>query len=354
MAGSSIGTLFILSTFGESHGVAIGGIIDGFPAGFSIDLDAVQAELDRRKPGQSNLVTPRKESDRVQFLSGISNGISLGTPIGFIIPNEDQRSKDYDQLEEAFRPSHADYTYFKKYGIHEHRGGGRSSARETACRVVAGALAKQYLQAQGIQFSTYVDHIGHLQLHESRFYTLEEIEATATRCPDLELSQQMESLILQTKKDGDTLGGSIRIVVQGVPAGLGEPVFDKLHACLGKAFFSINAVKGVSFGSGFDAVKMLGSEHNDLFNSDGTTKTNFSGGIQGGISNAMPIEARIAFKPVSSILKTQQTINKHNNEVELEGKGRHDACVVPRAVPIVEAMCAMVLLDFFLMQRAYQ
>lgn len=355
MAGSTIGILFQLTSFGESHGAAIGGIIDGFPAGFEIDVSEIQKELDRRKPGQSNIVTQRKESDQVQFLSGILNGITLGTPIGFMIFNEDQKSEDYDLLKEAFRPSHADFTYYHKYGIKDHRGGGRSSARETACRVVAGALAKQYLAKHNIVFSTYVDQIGHLKLDSKyTFYTQHEIDSTLTRCPDLQVSSQMETLIKEVRKEGDTIGGSVSCVIQGLPIGLGEPVFDKLHASLGKALFSINAVKGVEFGSGFAAPSMRGSEHNDVFNVDGTTKSNNSGGVQGGISNGMPVTLRVAFKPVSTIMQAQQTINRDSSVIEIKGEGRHDACVVPRAVPIVEAMCAIVLLDFLLIQKAYQ
>jgi chorismate synthase len=319
-----------------------------------LDLNAIQMELDRRKPGQSSIVTQRKESDTVQFLSGIMDGKTLGTPIGFIIKNEDQRSKDYNHNDSAFRPSHADFTYEKKYGIRDHRGGGRSSARETACRVVAGAIAKQNLKSIGIDFSTYVDQVGELSLSSDDFYSNESIESNPVRCPNDSMASQMEELIREVRKNGDTIGGCVRCVAKNVPVGLGEPVFDKLHAELGKAMFSINAVKGVEFGAGFDAVGMKGSEHNDIFNSDGSTQTNYSGGIQGGISNGMPINFRVAFKPVATIMKNQATINALGEEVDISGKGRHDPCVVPRAVPIVEAMAAIVLLDFYLRSKANQ
>ena len=352
MAGSTFGTLFRLSTFGESHGTAIGGVIDGVPSNIQLDFDKIQLELDRRKPGQSAIVTQRKESDTVQFLSGIFEGKTTGTPIGFIIPNEDQKSGDYEHLKEAYRPSHADFTFDKKYGIRDYRGGGRSSARETASRVVAGAIAKQILDTIGIEFSTYVDQVGSIRLNDSSFFLMDAIESSPVRCPDLKTAERMEGLIREVRKEGDTIGGCVKCMIVNVPVGLGEPVFDKLHAELGKAMFSINAVKGVEFGSGFSAVEMRGSVHNDLFNADSTTKTNFSGGIQGGISNGMPIEFRIAFKPVATLIKTQSTIDSKGEIVELEGKGRHDACVVPRAVPIVEAMAAIVILDFYLRNKA--
>ena len=352
MAGSTFGTLFRLSTFGESHGTAIGGVIDGVPSNILLDLEKIQIELDRRKPGQSAIVTQRKETDTVQFLSGIFEGKTTGTPIGFVIPNEDQKSGDYEHLKEAYRPSHADFTFDKKYGIRDYRGGGRSSARETASRVVAGAIAKQILDSLGIEFSTYVDQVGSIRLNDSSFFLMDAIESSPVRCPDLKTAERMEGLIREVRKDGDTIGGCVKCMIINVPVGLGEPVFDKLHAELGKAMFSINAVKGVEFGSGFSAVEMRGSEHNDLFNADSTTKTNFSGGIQGGISNGMPIEFRVAFKPVATLIKTQSTIDSKGEIVELEGKGRHDACVVPRAVPIVEAMAAIVILDFYLRNKA--
>ena len=352
MAGSSFGTLFKLTTFGESHGIAIGGIIDGVPANFPLDIPAIQLELDRRKPGQSSLVTQRKESDTVQFLSGIFEGKTLGSPIGFIILNENQKEADYAHLKDTFRPSHADFTYEKKYGIRDYRGGGRSSARETASRVVAGALAKQVLNSIGIKFSTFVDQVGDIRFHSDEFFALKEIESNLVRCPDKNLAEKMENLIREVRKDGDTIGGVISCVIQGVPAGLGEPVFDKLPAELGKAMLSINAVKAFEIGSGMESITMRGSQHNDLFNEDGTTQTNYSGGIQGGISNGMPIHFRVAFKPVATIMQTQASINTQGDKIELEGKGRHDACVVPRAVPIVEAMAALVILDFYLRNKS--
>lgn len=354
MAGSVFGNLVRLSTFGESHGKAIGGILEGIPAGFSIDFDEVQKELDRRRPGQSAIVTQRRESDKVQFLSGIFEGKTLGTPIGFLLENEDQKSADYDQLQKAFRPSHADFTYQQKYGIRDYRGGGRSSARETVSRVVAGAIAKQVLVQQGIRIDAFVDQIGSLKWLGEWNSELKSIsESTIVRVPSLELAAEMEELIREVRKDGDTIGGSIRCVIEGVPAGIGEPVFDKLHAELGKAMLSINAVKGFEIGSGFDAVSMRGSQHNDLFTIDGKTSTNHSGGIQGGISNGMPIDFRVAFKPVATIMQEQQTINESFESVSLSGKGRHDPCVVPRAVPIVEAMAALVILDYLFIQKGY-
>jgi chorismate synthase len=352
MAGSSFGTFFKLTTFGESHGTAIGGIIDGVPANFLLDIPAIQLELDRRKPGQSSLVTQRKESDTVQFLSGIFEGKTLGSPIGFIILNENQKEADYAHLKDTFRPSHADFTYEKKYGIRDYRGGGRSSARETASRVVAGALAKQVLNSIGIKFSTFVDQVGDIRFHSDEFFALKEIESNLVRCPDKNVAEKMENLIREVRKEGDTIGGVISCVIQGVPAGLGEPVFDKLPAELGKAMLSINAVKAFEIGSGMESIAMRGSQHNDLFNEDGTTQTNYSGGIQGGISNGMPIHFRVAFKPVATIMQTQESINTQGDKIELEGKGRHDACVVPRAVPIVEAMAALVILDFYLRNKS--
>lgn len=354
MAGSSYGKLFRLSSFGESHGAAIGGVIDGFPAGVEIDLDFIQQELDRRKPGQSKIVTQRKESDRVQFLSGIFEGRSTGTPIGFLIPNEDAKSKDYEHLKDSFRPSHADYTYEKKYGHRDYRGGGRSSARETASRVVAGALAKLFLESQGISIQAFVSQVGAIRMTASEIENadLSLVESNVVRCPHPEKAKAMEELILEVRKQGDTIGGCVCCNITGVPAGLGEPVFDKLHAELGKAMLSINAAKGFEIGSGFAGVEMRGSEHNDAFNADGSTKTNHSGGIQGGISNGMPIYFQAAFKPVATIILPQESIDKAGNPITLEGKGRHDPCVVPRAVPIVEAMAAIVLLDFLLRQNA--
>ena len=353
MAGNSIGTLFRLTTFGESHGEALGGIIDGCPPNITLDFEAIQHGLDRRKPGQSAIVTQRKEGDKVRFLSGILNGKTTGTPIGFIIENENQHSADYAHIAEVYRPSHADYVYQQKYGIRDYRGGGRSSARETACRVVAGAIAKQILK--GVQITAYVSSVGELTL--TKAYTeldLAIAETNAVRCPDPTLAEQMEAYIKAIRKEGDTVGGVVSCVVKGVPVGLGEPVFDKLHAQLGKAMLSINAVKGFEYGSGFAGTAMRGSQHNDLFNPDGTTQTNYSGGIQGGISNGMDIYFRVAFKPVATLMQEQPALDTHGNIVTMQGKGRHDPCVVPRAVPIVEAMVALVLLDFYLLNNSYQ
>jgi len=350
MAGSSFGTIFKLTTFGESHGKAIGGIIDGVPANQLIDVEAVQAELDRRKPGQSSIVTQRKESDTVEILSGIFEGRTTGTPIGFTIQNDDQKSNDYEHIKDVFRPSHADFTYANKYGNRDYRGGGRSSARETACRVVAGAIAKQILATIGVDIVAYVDQVGTIKVGNEIDYNV--IDENPVRCPNMKVAAEMEALIKEVRKDGDTIGGSIRCEINHVPVGLGEPVFDKLHAELGKAMLSINAVKGVEFGSGFDCIEMRGSQHNDLFNEDGSTQTNHSGGIQGGISNGMPITIRIAFKPVATIIQSQTTLNSDGELIEMDGKGRHDPCVVPRAVPIVEAMAAITILDFYIRDKA--
>ena len=352
MAGSTYGTLFRLTTFGESHGPAIGGVVDGFPPNVEIDVDLIQRDLHRRRPGQSAIVTQRAEDDEVEFLSGIFEGKSTGMPIGFLIRNKDHRSVDYSTFKDTFRPSHADYTYQQKYGIRDYRGGGRSSARETACRVVAGSLAKMVLSKLGIQFSTYVEQVGEIKLNTLAFYRQDVIDANPVRCPDPKVAEEMEALIREVRKEGDTIGGVIRCIVENVPAGWGEPVFDKLHAEIGKAMFSINAVKGVEFGSGFSSVTMRGSEHNDQIISGGKTLTNNSGGIQGGISNGMPIQCRVAFKPVATIMTDQQTIDLNGDETVIKGKGRHDPCVVPRAVPIVESMMAIVLLDFYLRQHA--
>jgi chorismate synthase len=353
MAGNSFGTLFKLTTFGESHGEAIGGIIDGCPSGIQLDFAMIQLEMNRRKPGQSSIVTQRKEGDEVQFLSGIFEGKTTGASIGFIIPNTNQKSNDYEHLKEAFRPSHADFTYEKKYGIRDYRGGGRSSARETACRVVAGAIAKQVISA--IKINAFVSSVGNIFIDKPyQELDFSKIESNPVRCPDEETAVKMEAYIKQIRKEGDTVGGTVMCVIQNVPIGLGEPVFDKLHADLGKAMLSINAVKGFEFGSGFCGAQMKGSEHNDLFNPDGSTKSNLSGGIQGGISNGMDIYFRVAFKPVATIMQKQKTIDKDGNSVDLEGKGRHDPCVVPRAVPIVEAMAALVLADFYLINKIYQ
>jgi chorismate synthase len=346
---NSIGTRFTLTTFGESHGLAYGGIIDGCPSNISIDLAFVQTELDRRKPGQSKLVSQRKESDTVQFLSGIFEGKTTGTPIGFLIENENQKSQDYDQLKDTFRPSHADFTYDKKYGNRDYRGGGRSSARETVNWVVAGAIAKQIIPE--IKINAFVSSVGTIYI-DKPYQDLDftKIESNAVRCPDEATAAKMEEYITEIKKQGDTVGGTITCVLQNVPIGLGEPVFDKLQAQLGKAMLSINAVKGFEYGSGFCAAEMKGSAHNDLFNEDGSTKTNLSGGIQGGISNGMDIYFRVAFKPVATLLLQQEVLTQDGQLVDQQGKGRHDACVVPRAVPVVEALSAMVLADFTLLQ----
>jgi chorismate synthase len=353
MAGNSFGKLLTLTTFGESHGEAIGGILDGFPSGINLNFDFIQNELDRRKPGQSAIVTQRKESDEVQFLSGIFEGKTTGAPIGFIIPNANQKSTDYAHLATAFRPSHADFTYEKKYGHRDYRGGGRSSARETASRVVGGAIAKQIIK--DVQINAFVSSVGSIFIDKPyQALDFSKIESNPVRCPDTESAQKMEELIRSIRKEGDTIGGTITCVIQNVPIGWGEPVFDKLHAQLGKAMLSINAVKGFEFGSGFCGAQMKGSEHNDLIQPDGTTSTNLSGGIQGGISNGMDIYFRVAFKPVATIMQTQTTINNVGEVVSIEGKGRHDPCVVPRAVPIVEAMAALVLADFYLIQNSYQ
>ena len=351
MAGSTFGTLFQLSTFGESHGAALGGMIQGCPPNLAIDFEYIQAALNRRRPGQSALVSPRNEADEVEFLSGIYQGKTTGTPIGFILRNHDQRPEDYEQLKAAYRPSHADYTYDQKYGHRDPRGGGRSSARETACRVVAGAIAEHILAQLGIQFSTYVDQIGTCRFNSTALFSTADIDQSLVRCPDQTSSQEMIALIEETKLEGDTLGGAIRGIIHNVPAGLGEPVFDKLHAELGKAMLSINAVKGVEFGSGFDAIGMKGSAHNDVFTEGFNTETNHSGGIQGGISNGMPITFRVAFKPVATLMRTQRTVNSQGEAIELEARGRHDVCVVPRAVPIVQAMAALVILDAYLLNK---
>ncbi len=350
MAGNSFGTLFKLSSYGESHGEAIGGVIDGCPSGVALDMEAIQRDLDRRKPGQSAIVTQRKEPDEVKILSGVFEGRTTGTPIGFAIFNTNQKSTDYSHIKDSYRPSHADYVYDQKYGFRDYRGGGRSSARETAARVVAGAIAKQFLAP--ISFQAYVSQVGEITLDKTYDQLdLSLAETNDVRCPDSEVATRMEQHIKEIKKQGDTIGGIIDCVIKNVPVGLGEPVFDKLHAQLGKAMLSINAVKGFEFGSGFHGVTMKGSEHNDAFNTDGSTQTNFSGGIQGGISNGMDIYFRVAFKPVATVLQSYDTIDKSGNAVKTQGKGRHDPCVVPRAVPIVEAMAAMVLADAFLFNK---
>ena len=353
MAGNSFGTLFRLTSFGESHGGAIGGVIDGCPPGITLDMEAIQREMARRKPGQSEIVTQRKEADEVEFLSGIFEGKTTGTPIGFIIRNTDSRENDYSQIKDAYRPGHADLVYQQKYGLRDYRGGGRSSARETAIRVAAGAIAKQILS--GIQINAFVSSVGEIFIDKPyQQLDFSKVESNAVRCPDDETAKRMESHILEIKAQGDTVGGTITCVIKNVPAGLGEPVFDKLHADLGKAMLSINAVKGFEYGSGFCGARMKGSEHNDHYNSDGTTQTNLSGGIQGGISNGMDIYFRVAFKPVSTIMQQQPALDNKGNIVDLQMHGRHDPCVVPRAVPIVEAMAAIVLADFYLINKIYK
>ena len=353
---NTFGTLFRLTSFGESHGAAIGGVIDGCPAGLELDLDFIQSELDRRRPGQSRLTTARKEGDRVELLSGVmpapegsSNGlITTGTPIGFIVRNENQHSSDYDDLRDIFRPSHADYTYYMKYGVRDHRGGGRSSARETISRVVAGAIAKQVLSKLGMEVKAWTQQVGDIACDPDwTRLDLSLIETNDVRCPDPGTAQQMEDLILQVKGEGDTIGGIIAGVITGCPVGLGEPVFGKLHAQLGAAMLSINAVKGFEYGEGFAGVSQRGSEQNDAF----PLTTNHSGGIQGGISNGQPIPFRVAFKPVATLLRPQQTIDIHGNPVTINPRGRHDPCVLPRAVPIVEAMAAMTILDAWLVNQ---
>lgn len=345
---NTFGKIFTLTTFGESHGEAIGGIIDGCPAGIELNLETVQKDMDRRKPGQSKIVTQRKEPDEVQFLSGIFEGKTTGASIGFIIKNANQRSNDYSHIKDAYRPSHADYTYDKKYGVRDYRGGGRTSARETANWVVGGAVAKQVIS--DININAFTSSVGDIFMEKPyQEVDFSNIESNDVRCPDSATAEKMIARINEIKKQGDTIGGTVTCVIQNVPVGWGEPIFDKLHAQLGKAMLSINAVKGFEYGSGFCGAKMKGSEHNDIFNADGTTTTNLSGGIQGGISNGMDIYFRVAFKPVATIMQAQQTIDNEGNIVEMHGKGRHDPCVVPRAVPIVEALAAMVLTDFMLL-----
>ena len=352
---NSFGTLFRITTFGESHGPAIGVIIDGCPAGLKIDEDFIQNELRRRKPGQSKITTQRQEEDRVEIQSGVFEGLSTGTPISMVIRNKDQKSKDYSHIADKYRPSHADYTYDAKYGIRDYRGGGRSSARETAARVAAGAVAKLFLHSKGIDCRAYVSQVGALKLEKTyQELDLSQVDSNPVRCPDNQTAQKMFDYIDQVRKDRDTVGGIVTGVITGVPAGLGEPVFDKLHADLGKAMLSINAVKGFEYGSGFQGVTLRGSEHNDQFYQNGdqvTTKTNHSGGIQGGISNGQDIFYNVAFKPVATIMQDQESVDANGRAVTVTGKGRHDPCVVPRAVPIVEAMAALVITDFYLMRR---
>lgn len=353
---NSFGKLFKITTFGESHGVALGVTIDGCPAGLEINEEFIQSELTRRKPGQSKITTQRKEDDTVEILSGVFEGKSTGTPIGMIIRNEDQRSKDYSHIADKYRPSHADYTYQEKYGIRDYRGGGRSSARETAARVAAGAVAKLILSKLGISVQAYVSQVGPLVLEKNYSeLNIPNAENNIVRCPDDKMAETMIEFIDQTRKNQDTVGGVVTCVIQGCPVGLGEPVFDKLHAELGKAMLSINAVKGFEYGSGFDGVKLYGSQHNDAFYKEGNkvkTKTNLSGGIQGGISNGEDIYFKVAFKPVATLMKDQESINEQGESVTVSGKGRHDPCVVPRAVPIVEAMAAIVIVDFYLRNKA--
>ena len=352
---NTFGNIYRLTSFGESHGPGIGGVIDGCPSGIELDMRFIQSELNRRKPGQSKLTTPRKEDDEVQFFSGIYEGKTTGTPIGFIVWNKNQHSSDYDNMKEVYRPSHADYTYQMKYGIRDPRGGGRSSARETIARCVAGAIAKQILIQKGIQIHAFTSQVGPIQLSGSyQDYDLSLTEETAVRCPDKEVAAQMESLIAEVKAQGDTIGGVISCVIQGAPVGLGEPAFGKLHAALGHAMLTINAVKGFEYGDGFASANYRGSERNDrFFNDNGkiNTHTNHSGGIQGGISNGQDIYFRVAFKPVATLLMEQETVNKEGEDTILKAKGRHDPCVLPRAVPIVESMAAMTILDYLLIQQ---
>jgi chorismate synthase len=353
------GKLFRISTFGESHGLSVGVVVDGCPAGLEITSEEIQQELDRRRPGQSNITTQRKEEDEIKILSGIYENKTTGTPIAMLVNNNNQAGKDYTHLEHAFRPSHADYTYTAKYGLRDHRGGGRSSARETLARVAAGAIANKYLKQHQIQIASYVSGVGPIQLQQSyEQLDLSLIDSNKIRCPEPATAEAMIKLVEETRKNRDTVGGVITCVIKGVPVGLGEPAFDKLHAELGKAMLSINAVKGFEYGSGFAGSQLFGSQHNDEFYTDENgkvrTRTNHSGGIQGGISNGEAIYFRVAFKPVATILQPQTSINDQGETITLEGRGRHDPCVVPRAVPIVDAMAALVLMDFMLRQRAIQ
>ena len=352
---NTFGNIFTLTTFGESHGEALGGVIDGMPAGITVDMDFVQRELDRRRPGQSQLTTARQEGDRVELLSGVFEGRTTGCPIGFIVRNTNQRSADYDDMRLLFRPSHADFTYFTKYGLRDHRGGGRSSARETLSRVVGGAFAKMALRQLGICVTAYTSQVGSITTERDyHLYDFSFIDSNPVRCPDPAKAKEMEELILAVKAEGDTIGGVVTCIVQGCPVGLGEPVFGKLNSALGAAMLSINAAKGFELGEGFSGVAQRGSEQNDLFYSDGQrirTRTNHSGGIQGGISNGEDIVMRVAFKPVATVLRPQTSVNADGKEVQLTVQGRHDPCVVPRAVPIVEAMVAMTVLDYYLLNK---
>ena len=353
---NTFGNIFRLTTFGESHGDAIGGVVDGMPAGIDIDLEFIQQELNRRRPGQSKITTSRQEADQVEILSGVFEGKSTGCPIGFIVRNTNQHSQDYENMRCLFRPSHADYTYYNKYGVRDHRGGGRSSARITISRCVGGALAKLVLRQLGVSVQAYTSQVGPIALERDyRQHDLSLTETNAVRCPDLEKAREMEALITQMKAEGDTIGGIITCVIKGCPTGVGEPEFDKLHAALGAAMLSINAVKGFEYGEGFDGVTARGSEQNDVFYSERghiTTKTNHSGGIQGGISNGQDIYCRIAFKPVATILTEQETVDLEGNATTFKAHGRHDPCVLPRAVPIVESMAAMTILDHILLKKA--
>ena len=355
MTRNTFGNLFTLTTFGESHGEAVGGVIDGMPAGIDIDLEFIQQELNRRRPGQSSITTSRQEADKVELLSGVFEGKSTGCPIGFIVRNTNHHSQDYENLRCLFRPSHADFTYDQKYGVRDYRGGGRSSARITISRCVGGAFAKLVLSQLGISVQAYTSQVGPIALERDyRLYDLSKTESNAVRCPDAEKAEEMEALITQMKQEGDTIGGVITCVIKGCPVGLGEPEFGKLHAALGSAMLSINAAKGFEYGEGFEGVSTRGSEQNDMFqNIDGqiSTKTNHSGGIQGGISNGQDIYFRVAFKPVATILKAQETVDKEGNPTVFQVKGRHDPCVLPRAVPIVEAMAAMTILDYYLLKN---
>lgn len=354
---NSFGQIFRLTTFGESHGEAVGGVVDGMPAGIDIDLEFIQSELNRRRPGQSAITTSRNEADKVELLSGVFEGKSTGCPIGFIVRNTNQHSQDYENMRCLFRPSHADYTYQQKYGIRDHRGGGRTSARITISRCVAGALAKLVLRQKGITIQAYTSQVGDIALEKDyKLYDLNLTETNAVRCPDAEKAAQMEKLIKQVKAEGDTIGGVITCIIKGCPAGLGEPEFDKLHATLGQAMLSINAVKGFEYGEGFDCATMRGTQMNDVFHSGKdrqiTTATNHSGGIQGGISNGEDIYFRVAFKPVATILTEQETVDMEGNPTTFTARGRHDPCVLPRAVPVVESMAAITILDYILLQNA--
>lgn len=352
---NTFGNIFTLTTFGESHGEAVGGIVDGMPAGIEVDMDFIQHQLDRRRPGQSQITTQRKEPDRVELLSGVYQGKTTGTPIGFMVRNTNQRSSDYNNMVDLFRPSHADYTYYNKYGLRDPRGGGRSSARITISRCVGGALAMLALRQLGVTIQAYTTQVGDIKLEgDYTHYDLSQIDSNIVRCPDQEKAEQMEALIREVKADGDTIGGVIACVIKGCPVGLGEPEFDKLHAQLGAAMLSINAVKGFEYGLGFDGVSQRGSQQNDVFVADHghiTTRTNNSGGIQGGISNGQDICFRVAFKPVATLLRSQNTVDANGCATVLQAKGRHDPCVLPRAVPVVESMAAIVLLDDYLLNK---